>query len=673
MVEVQQALFGYDHGHRLLSASRQLSATALRAILPLTDPPDLNPKGPNVIGFPIPGEELFVLGRTWPAPELPRPGCVWTHLLIVAISDLPGISSVSALKYLWKRPDQRSDKSSFERSLVLEPSRNGQVATPFVALKKLLAALYGHPEKSIWFQYPMEDSDDLSLAVWEQQWPRLRADFRFCAGVKSPRFVGDMLFDLHLSPNQWRGADEAFLLVEPSDRTSDDEVHSETWVDLLSEDVQWGNSAFRSFLWEHGQQVSRGRAAMSSLADIYLLLQSPRLSPRETVRSLAFSQKHELNSLKREVFVEERFGELDDTELLMALVDVESDSFAAEDLRLSGMVRSWAMNAEPIRLLKVLQHSSRGTRTEMKETVLAGVKDVVSQKLEFLANVTDDRGLRILFRRFPDLVVQESVWRSPALQRRLWRAISSLKLSRKIREEFLVLAFHYGLRNIVADLTREWGPKEWQAALATAAQRGIDLSEAWRAVVEENLETILRTEPKPEILELLATSINPLSQKVLRLGSKPWREFAERVESLKGDRQIHFAAFLFCIGTRSMADDGRILVTQSFPILHDALAKPRVPESAWSLLDRFLPKLREDEAWDRCERLRLSLLRTVDRRGWSEDVIVSAARDEKTLAAISETARRERTTRRVFRKLTDNVVARNFPRELRQFLEELLG
>jgi hypothetical protein len=79
-IRIDQALFGYREGHRLLQASRKFVPTTERNLLTLTDM-----SGPRMVegfeeyvsGYPVPGEESYAVVKTWYAPEMERPGCVW--------------------------------------------------------------------------------------------------------------------------------------------------------------------------------------------------------------------------------------------------------------------------------------------------------------------------------------------------------------------------------------------------------------------------------------------------------------------------------------------------------------------------------------------------------------------------------------------------------------------
>src|SRR5690242_16685500 len=99
-IRIDQALFGYREGHRLLQVSRRLSSVAERTLLILTDmsgPRTVEGFEEYVSGYPLVGENCYAVVKTWYAPEMERPGCVWSHVLLIANSDLSFIRDISVL------------------------------------------------------------------------------------------------------------------------------------------------------------------------------------------------------------------------------------------------------------------------------------------------------------------------------------------------------------------------------------------------------------------------------------------------------------------------------------------------------------------------------------------------------------------------------------------------
>src|SRR5690606_11940246 len=106
-------IHGYRDGHRLLSSSVSLSADSARAMLVLSDMsgPAMQPGFDEYLtGYPLPGSELFVFAKTWYALEMQRPGCVWTHSLLLSRDQLAQ-TSASALVSKFRRPQQAAAES----------------------------------------------------------------------------------------------------------------------------------------------------------------------------------------------------------------------------------------------------------------------------------------------------------------------------------------------------------------------------------------------------------------------------------------------------------------------------------------------------------------------------------------------------------------------------------
>ena len=99
-VRVQQALFGYREGHNLVAASVSLPPSVRHFLATITDASGSEiPEGFKITytGLPVPQTDFYALFCTWPAPEMPRPGCVWSHVLLVELADLARMPDLSVL------------------------------------------------------------------------------------------------------------------------------------------------------------------------------------------------------------------------------------------------------------------------------------------------------------------------------------------------------------------------------------------------------------------------------------------------------------------------------------------------------------------------------------------------------------------------------------------------
>jgi hypothetical protein len=116
--ECHQALHGYGDGHELLGSSISIPRGIRSTMLMLSDL-----SGPSIVegfreyctGYPITSEGYYALSRTWDAAEMPRPGCVWTHTLLLPANILTSIVNINELVSLFSRPSEYDRKTAFRK------------------------------------------------------------------------------------------------------------------------------------------------------------------------------------------------------------------------------------------------------------------------------------------------------------------------------------------------------------------------------------------------------------------------------------------------------------------------------------------------------------------------------------------------------------------------------
>lgn len=85
-VRLHQTLHGYDNGHRLLGGSLEIEGRSAKTLLVMSDVSGSNLRASDesyLTGYPLPDSRFYAIARTWSAPEKSRPGCVWTHTLLL--------------------------------------------------------------------------------------------------------------------------------------------------------------------------------------------------------------------------------------------------------------------------------------------------------------------------------------------------------------------------------------------------------------------------------------------------------------------------------------------------------------------------------------------------------------------------------------------------------------
>ncbi len=307
---LDQALFGYRDGHRLLAATGDLAPEDRGLLVRQTDHPDAGRArqwDSLLAGCPLPSGR-YAISLTWPAREMPRPGCVWTHTLLLNAHDLVTCEPSELLR-LFRRPaGPDPDLTDYTTPLStgsLEPIRAAPLSGRAHAWgSTLMWAVYDAPERPVHAAgVDLQDADrhQVLLAVWSAAWPTLRGCLSFIDAPHSERQLPDRRYDLQLHEGS-RVAQKA-----PGERVvrGVPKVSPPPWATrLLAEAV--APDGFAAFLRTYDGDLGSDRSVLPGLREVYELgvSRDAREAPtRELVAKLAATYPDPLQAprLKRDV------------------------------------------------------------------------------------------------------------------------------------------------------------------------------------------------------------------------------------------------------------------------------------------------------------------------------------------------------------------------------------
>lgn len=111
-IRIDQALHGYSKGHRLLCTSQKMSDSNAKKMTMLSDL-----SGNEFVrgfeeyytGYRLSNDKI-VLACTWYANEMSRPGCVWTHSLIIELKEIRNCNrDINEIFSLFRKPSSDND------------------------------------------------------------------------------------------------------------------------------------------------------------------------------------------------------------------------------------------------------------------------------------------------------------------------------------------------------------------------------------------------------------------------------------------------------------------------------------------------------------------------------------------------------------------------------------
>lgn len=212
----QQALFGYEDGHRLLQSSFRPNGYEKDVLLQLSDlaPGISTLRGEGYwTGMPLRETSRYAVLRTWPAPEKSRPGCVWTHAIFIPFEYLHSEANLLWITSYFKRPGPQKRFSEYAEPINAIWNSPGLHTQTIPQASQLVSCIYF--AKCLASQLLTQDELGMqAIAVWAQQWPALKTAFNFRTVERSSAGRSWLLnFDMMLTDGNLR------LQQEPSSST----------------------------------------------------------------------------------------------------------------------------------------------------------------------------------------------------------------------------------------------------------------------------------------------------------------------------------------------------------------------------------------------------------------------------------------------------------------------
>jgi hypothetical protein len=673
-IRVHQALHGYADGHRLIASSVALPTRDAKTMLMMSDA-----SGPGsfiddcgyLTGYPLSESGYFAIGRTWDAPEMSRPGCVWTHTILIAFADLPALGSARALLPLFSRPGDPKDEYSVPLDAVqsvpseLPPSESDE-------LKSLLFALYAFPRQQvIASSIPDSKRDAIALAIWDQQWPRLRRSFRFCTQSFADRSSEGAQFDLQFTPAD-KSARVQFKNPVDADRVK---IEDTEWLRSAAADIAAGSgSDLRRFLKEAGGDAS-GREAFAPLSQFYSLSQKFSSDPDALGQAITI--------------VEGAFSPSQGRATRASIVRAAAarpDTLT--DDALSYLIRNWDLldqtenddRAEKVGA--VLWARDPGTVASLlgeksSQAVIAEktIKSLAASELiDGLAR--DPRLIPSLLSLRPDLVTAPRFWSL----RGVWDAsILETAFASPVTVQATLSSMIDAGETPVWEVCRIVGREPVLRASLELVEKNPDPEFA------ASIRPWLVGSSEPNIVAKLLSDELVTSARTLEVeaevvgpdfvtndyGDDPWLT-AWRSASKGRGRHLpqYLACFFLARGLGRGSNRPAELVVLAFDTVYEAAAKSRISDSAWRLLDDRLPSAYFKE-WDRCRRIREGVVGAFVDHGWPPDQFGNLSGNLQIFESLVEVAAGTYRGRRYLREGSKQISASNASRS--KYIEDLLG
>lgn len=603
-IPLQQALHGYAEGHRLLASSIELPSRDAKTLLMMSDASGpaatISAEG-YLTGFPLAESGHYALARTWPALELPRPGCVWTHTILIDFSDIPSLASADDLLRLFRRP--QGNESSYRSRIDHVPSgETERLGASDDLARRILYGLYGEPTKPIVSSASdVPTRDALALAIWGQQWPRLRRSFRFCTLSFADRSSANATFDLQFLPTSGRVRAAQFKGAVDADRR---DFRSTDWLaDAVSDLARGADGSLRSFLRAAGSDVG-GRESFEPLATLHALSLHFESDPTAVERAISL--------LERSILTDQ--GQAARSSVVQAAADAadrigpEGLQFVVRNFGLIGGAESDTAAERVGRALwrvdpdAVFDMKSDPVRSAIAERAIAtlpptALLEGVASRQTHLSDLLASR---------PDLATEPAFWLLEGATKP--DTLQIVGNSPDLADGTVDAMVRSG-KSLPREARSAFGSERvFRRLLARAGDPTLDdrLRSTWLSVIASDTDAVARVLTEDwlddvETLESIARATTP-DAVPNAYGDDPWLTAIRRLST--PTMGAYLASFLLvrALGRRTM--NSVDLVQATFDIVYDAAEKRTLPDDAWRLLDRRLDRSYRWHDWDKCIRIR---------------------------------------------------------------------
>lgn len=607
-IEINQSLHGYQNGHQLLGCSMKLPVQLKKILLFQTDLSGSSlSKGfeSYITGYPVEESNVYVFSKTWYADEMKRPGCVWTHSLLISFTDLSLIADFKNLLQLFIRP--KVEEYSFYDSTInidvntFSLKNNSKEIENISAKKNLVTALYDNPNKTIIIPSSSSQGfEEIFVSIWSDQWPRLRRNFFFCTGSLSLKTFEEHEFDLQVSPKN------NILSLERESKNpfviNGNEKYNSDWNNILSNN----KALVRNFLWKYGSDIEGSRQEFVPLLRIFdaIMQEDVDLSLIADLFTKHFPSDKKAKFIKFQIFGEETKNKefkFSEKELVKFLITQENLSFIDLTELAIGERFVALFKKQEISYVEFVEIMGNIQPKRLPPAVWDSISfdiDSLLQALELKPKFAE----KVLL-KFPNIALHKATWNtSDLLQRVILRSLINSEI--KEWRPFIEVILKSG-SPIIYEAKKELGQEVVLLSLdwLNKSNDSPEISTDWFNYILFNNKTIFQnwlSKNKAKLSSNFLTTIFPLLNyneiQSLNFSADMWLKiYRELKYDEKKEKIGNIATALLSIGLDNKIKDSEWLVAETFHDVFTFVTTNKISSNFWTNIPTEIQAHQVDE------------------------------------------------------------------------------
>lgn len=621
-IRIEQALHGYANGHQLISASLELKVEDRCRMDELSDlSGKCNDKDftDYYTGYPLLNENKYVIARTWYAYEQQRPGCVWTHSLIVDMNDLHKIGNIKKFMSLFHKP---GENENYSQSIFYLPDDEENINNyDMEKLKYVIYTVFSDHK----YKYIFSDGskyDEQLLFVIKLMPCELLEKFTFCTMSYDIRKMGEKEFDYQITSldnmyNIERNLKERHIC--------EDIINIETyplWVTEYCKCIENGSLIdLHNFIRQYGNEYMN-MANYSAMVRLYFAaINSHELTLGRFFEYIGQVLKTEATGFDTktvELILDEEFLPnifMDKRE--MEIWDMFDLGKVKLDKKYKKKLNTRTLKKSPENIYILLQKYIYG---KLREHTKAEVENLILQlspdQLNAVSNM-DENICVVLVSINKRLILSRDIWMQKKEFQQMLLAAGTENISENDLRKLVLTIVEYDRENITENLYNIYGntilPFVYEAIEKNLKKKNTGL-EYWFPILLKNEEMLMNnlyifygTDWAKKLFLQINTYRDELIFGVTR---EKWREIYNKIAL---DNKLNFKIAIQFLPIALKTDYfSKEIYTIAYPI-YQLLKKNEMPFDEWNKVQSLLPSVEQCYMWDKCLRVRKALME----RGYS--------------------------------------------------------
>lgn len=625
LVIIHQALFGYSNGHHLISSSTSFNNKTLKILETLSDLTGTTISTDfdgYLTGYSLPEEKIYVISKTWFANEMPRPGCVWTHSLIIPFNTHEAQLQSINFDTLFTRPNislpnyiefySNPIKLNFDGNLSIYNNINSLSKLSYDCLSLIIEnsePIIITANKCDLYNYALEE-------IIKCMGISFIKDISFCTGAFSLRIMGETTFTIQIVPQSISKSKLRTNFKTKIISTINDSLFD---VDLIYNKDDLKEAI--SFLFE-SEIFNLNIAKIKYVLELFLNLKNNKnISVKNIIDNCysIFEQKKFISKISYIVFNQLLENNNFDSKILIEFCTLDSE-YSVWKNNISDEMISFAVSnllqKEYGTILSVFKQLIDSNLNEIGEVTIKKIANGINNtSFIYFLNDSNYNALKTLLSFNQKFALNCDIWKLPIdIQYDIIKIISHEYESNKndlFYGNVILLIYNtsqYDLSSRIYDSFNEFAINvffEW-----IQSNKNNFNCTPWVNVCSYNsVFTVNKLNdfklPETAFRQIIST-LDPFENELLNCSIDIWLNlynfYCQKANDIS--TQNAFALFLLPIILRSKEIFPTELNNFAFSSVHSILARDQMDYFKWEKLSAFLPDVPLYSMWDKCKRLR---------------------------------------------------------------------